>query len=289
MKFKADKLLIASIFLILSLGSNQMVASEDFTISNQNSCEDIGGTWDFNACDLSSFTVQKNDSLQITGGLIRIHETLDNFGKIVINDGSVINAGGNITNHYGGVIIVKSSGGIINNFGVFSNDGIINNVAIGGEERLLKTSSIINNLDAIFSNRKTGIIYNEGGATFFNLGILYNNNVIFNDGSQLSNSGHVQKGEISIILSSKDINFTGFKSLIFNNKDGIIFNNPGSYLFNNRNANITNADGGLIFNDVAGVIFNSGSFKNHNKILSECGGIIVDYQKIVEPAIEITC
>jgi len=268
----------------MSLTSFQLVGAEEYTVSDQNSCEDLGGIWDVNACDLFSFTVKKSDTLQIIVNTVRIHETLDNFGKIVVDGGTFINSGGNITNHYGGFITIKSGGGIFNNIGIISNEGTIINE--GGETR----TTIFNNDQSIFYNKATGIIFNGNQANFFNLGVLYNNNIIYNDKSGFSNSGETQAEEIrKIVPDVIGINFTNIRPIIFNDSGGIIFNKLGSFIFNDRQANFTNGDEGIIFNEASSTIFNRGIFTNTNKIFSDCGGIILDYYIIVEPIIEIPC
>jgi len=234
--------------------------------------------------------------LQLTGGAIRIHETLDNFGKIIINESAIINEDGNITNHYGGVVIIKS-GSIINN-STFSNEGtIINGV---GEEGINivnnevgifsnKVTAIINMDEAIFSNKATGIIFNGNGAYYINTGILINNNIIFNDRSFLKNFHEDLQKFYVLGYNLGGTNFTYAKPLIFNNATGIIFNKPGSIIHNLWGANFTNGDEGLIFFDAGAIINNFSPIKNSNKIFSDCGAVILDDAPIVEPAIEIPC
>jgi len=255
----------------------------DYTISDQNSCESLGGIWNDIFCDLFSFTVKKSDTLQLTNSVIRIHETLDNSGKIILNEGAILNSGGNITNHYGGVITLKS-GHIFNNVGTFSNQGIIINGVGEG------VTAIVNNDLGVFFNNATGIIFNGNGAQFQNAGVLYNSNIIFNDRSLMTNlSADLAEFHGQKFHDLGGTNFTNSKSLIINNGGGIIFNKPGSMIHNLEGANFTNGNGGLIFFDAGAIINNFSPIKNSNKIFRDCGGMVLDDAPIVEPVIDIPC
>ena len=273
-----------------NLDRTKLVDGVDYTISNQNSCESLGGIWNDIFCDLVSFTVKKSDTLQLSNSIIRIHETLDNSGKIILNEAVLLNSGGNITNHYGGFISIKS-GGIVNNVGTFYNEGtiIVTSPHFLDYEVGVKAGSIINNDLGVFFNKATGIIFIGNGAGVLNAGVLYNNNIIFNDRSLITNlNPDLAKGYVQSFHDLGGTNFTNAKSLIINN-GGVIFNKPGTMIHNLEGANLTNGIGGIIFFDSGAIINNFSPIKNSNKIFSDCGGMVLDDAPIVEPAIDIPC
>jgi len=148
-KEKLSLVVITSTFLLFTIGSVQTVDAVNYAIYDQKSCESLGGVWDLYRCQLISMTVNENDIFLITGNVVIISQTLDNFGKIIITNGYLINAGGNITNHDGGYIINKENGNIVNNIGIFHNKGTIKNESMG---------KIYNNDKGVFANTNTGII-----------------------------------------------------------------------------------------------------------------------------------
>jgi len=279
-KEKLSLIVITSTFLLFTIGFVQTVDAVNYAIYDQKSCESLGGVWDLNRCQLISMTVNENDIFIIDGISVLILQTLDNFGKIIITNGNLINGGGNITNHDGGYIINKENGVTVNHLGKFYNEGIIKNESTG---------IISNNKKGIFTNTKTGVIFNDRGSHLSNMGVFYNNNIIFNFGATLSNIGsHSASSEE---LGEQALSRTNFTDAfgIFNNQDGgIIFNKHGTIVLSKK-SELNNGDQGIIFIDTGSSIINLATIKNSNKFFIDCGGFLIDYKSIDGLVIEIPC
>lgn len=278
-KEKPSLVVITSTFLLVTLGSVQTVDAVNYAIYDKKTCESLGGLWDLYRCQLISMTIKENDIFIIDGNAVLISQTLDNFGKIIITNGYLINAGGNITNHDSGYIINKEKGHTINNIGIFHNEGIIKNESKG---------TISNNKKGIFTNTKTGIIFNDRGTYLFNMGVFYNNNIIFNYRATMYIGNHSASSEELGLHALSGTNFTDTFGIFNNQAGGIIFNKLGA-IYVVKKSELNNGDKGLIFIDTGSSIVNLATIKNSNKFFINCGGFLLDYFSIDGPVIEIPC
>jgi len=109
-------IILASILVLglIGLSFSQDAFAPHTTISDQTSCEGIGGTWVTpNICQIIGILtiINTGQALEVSSGII-----LENFGTITIKSGSSLINSGTITNS-----------GTINNFGIIDNFGTINN------------------------------------------------------------------------------------------------------------------------------------------------------------------
>jgi len=282
-KEKPSLAVLTSTFLLVTLGSVQTVDAVDYAVYDKQTCESLGGLWeDSNRCQLISMTVNENDTLKILGSVLKITHTLDNFGKIIIDNGFLINVGGNITNHDSGFIFNKERGIIANNIGNFHNEGIIKNESQG---------KIYNFGQGIFTNTNTGIIFNDVTSVFKNSGVFFNNNVIFNDRSSFMNMGVPFFPSELNIHELSGTNATDSFGIINNQDGGIIFNKIGTSILSGPDSELNNGNKGIIFIDTGSYILNFGNaiLKNIDKFFVDCGGMFLDYTPIVGSFIEIPC
>jgi len=189
------KLVLVIIFfsMIFILGSLEPVSAVTTTISDQASCEGIGGVWTAatSTCTLSSsLTVTAGDTLIINSGI-----TLEfAAGTNLRNEGSVTN---------NGIIILTGSGNsyrgsIINfNAATFTNSGTINLTGAAGNYG----GSILNKNTATFTSSGTINLTGAGGS---HSGAIVNRNTaaFTNDGSIIMTNG---SGLFSGIIVSKNM------------------------------------------------------------------------------------
>lgn len=272
--------MILSAFLLITLGSFQSVDGVNYAIHDQKSCESLGVFWELHGCQLNSLIINENDTFTITDNVVIISETLDNFGKIIIDKGILINAGGNVTNHNGGIIFNKEDS-IVSNIGIFYNKGKIINESFG---------KIFNNDKGIFFNLKTGIIFNNPNASLINLGIFINKNIIFNERAIVNNAGYHSTKSIGFWLHSiSGTNATDPLGYFINQDSGIIFNKQGTIFINQKLSKIINGDKGIFFIDTGSTIINLATIKNSDKFFIDCGGSMVGVGYFNGSIIEIPC
>ncbi len=131
-----SKIVATSITTILLLGFSMgqsaayALPSVNFTVSDQISCEDIGGTWDAtqNACHITGLTIPDGETLTIAPNVFLVlnDNTIENFGTIE-NNGNItnnrtINNCGTLNNN-----ATIDNFGTINNGGIFNSPGTFNN------------------------------------------------------------------------------------------------------------------------------------------------------------------
>jgi Tol biopolymer transport system component len=179
------------------------------TISDQTSCEGIGGSWDniFGICSINSditiapgdvWTIKSTVLLYISAGTLTVEGsmTVDPSSTLFVFPDGTINNSGAINNSPTGRLIIRGSlinnpSGVINNEGELTNDegNILTSGAINNSGEFRNLSGLSNDLGGIISNSGTltniggitnsGTIYNVCDATFTNIGVFAGNAVQF--------------------------------------------------------------------------------------------------------------
>jgi len=259
MKVHLILVLIICLVVLVEIDNAQMVDGVEYTMTNQASCEVLGGIWNMiYICTVSNLTIKEGDTLQINPAKdLHVTERLVNYGTIILDNGGINNLEGEIINE-GGTIIIKPFG-MRNQGGVIINNG--GNITLIGGSINNYGGQIYNNLGGIITANFDAGIYNKGGKIVNNGGTIINN-----EGSEIYN-----------IINGTIINHEG--SIIKNNM-GLIFN---------QNSNITN-NGGIISN-IGGKINNLGDFYNkqdglisnveNGKFTNSEEGIIKNYENSI--------
>src|SRR5437867_7709098 len=194
MKYSLQSVMIVVVTLLLFAGFHHNIFAAGGTISDEVSCNAIGGSWDSGTktCTLQKdLTINSGETITIPNSVILLilqspinipvtvvnnnGAAIDNHGSIVIRCATLNNAGtinsdglvrievcppsfGNLNNNATGV--VNNSGRIINEvFDTLNNDGKINNNSGG---------IIINRFSGLINNHVSGLIQNNVGATINN-------------------------------------------------------------------------------------------------------------------------
>jgi len=232
---------------ILILGIAEFPFNQAFAIggiiSDQASCETIGGVWSSpNICEIDFLAISSVEVLTVNSGII-LELSEGSFGSPaqLTNSGTIDNFGSiKISFDLQGSHILDNSG-IINNFGLIATfAGTIHN-----------SGTINNDVDGTIDINSGTINTNSG--TINNFGIFVYGN--FENSGIINNSG----------------SFISFFATI--NNSGIINNNFGGTI-NNDSGTINNSSSGTINN--SGIIDNQiGTINNSGTIENDCGGIII--------------
>ncbi|MFB5620300.1 MAG: MopE-related protein [Nitrosopumilus sp.] len=207
---------IVSILILGLIGLPEDAHAVSGTISDQGSCEAVGGTWVSNDagnfCIVASLTVNSGETLTIDGIQLLATGTFSNFGTI--NNSGLISNSGTFSNSG---TINNNAGSTLRNSGTFSNSGTINN------------HTLIENLAGTFSN--SGTI--DNGSTN-NSGIIRSSGTINNTGtiinrsfSSLGNTDTINNH--GTINNSGSINNGGFVGATINNFCGATIIHSGSF------------------------------------------------------------
>ncbi|HEX9846703.1 MAG TPA: Calx-beta domain-containing protein [Candidatus Nitrosotenuis sp.] len=241
------------------------------TISDQTSCEGMGGSWTApDTCTVTSLTINSGQTLTIpngimlvisnTGGagIVNFGGTIDNSGTITVSNSGgtgIVNSGtiGSSTINNSGTITVSNSGTStgISNSRVISNSGTI---TVSNNGTIINTGTI-NNSGTIDNNGTINNFSTIDGSTINNSGTITNSGTIINtSASTIDNSGTITNTDLSTIVNKGRIT----------NSDTI--DNSGTIDTSDTISNsgtITNS--GTInngFDNAFGVISNSGTITN---------------------------
>jgi hypothetical protein len=165
------------------------------TVTDQASCEAIGGSWNvflFPTCSVTDLTIYLGETLTIGSGVnlavngtIINRDTINNNGTIYISSDSTIQNGIFVEHNPGNPSIFNNNGTIYNNGTLDNRYGTLDN-----------NGTVLNNADALIENGRnnangpgsSGVINNystirnEDGRIFNNKGTLNNYNTIENNG-----------------------------------------------------------------------------------------------------------
>jgi len=244
------------------------------TIFDGPSCVAIGGTWNgLDTCTVTSLTINSGETLVCSdiGLIITGSLTIDSGGILNINCASGINNLGIITNSG---TINNNSGGI-GNSGTMTNFGTINNDSPGGianELTLINSGTINMNLARITNN---GTITNTGDINTNFVGVAIDNSATINNSGSINNKdATIQNNLDSNITNSGTITNTG--GIVSNS--GTITNNLGGSITNFGNI----ANFGTITNDCGATITNNGSITGNPVNFIACPGISINNVSLTE-------
>jgi len=220
------KILLTSIVAISLIFSGnsfvQNVQALTITLSDEQSCLDLGGTWDpsFSVCTINGMTINNGEHLVIDKVTLFNTGVLINNGMITVQGSGNAFVPGELTNN-GGTIInngtielngdaASNSGRIRNQAGgTIENNGILNaNGGAGSSSAsiaMLSLGSIVNN-GTITLNSGSGT---QSGKLSIDPGTTLTNNGIINNNSLIQNFGTIDKCINSTISGTGDIDPIG--------------------------------------------------------------------------------
>ena len=246
--------------------------AQTFTISDQASCQAIGGSWSGNTCTISGmhspiffgdkWVIPVGITLEFASGSSIINlGTIENYGTIRNNGGTITNVD-TLTNFGPSAQIINDNDGTIHN-----NGGTINNDA---HAKITNTLGLVrNNANGIINNNIHSIIDNfdtigsDGSGTITNsFGAFINNHGGINSGGLVDNFG--------FITNTQENAFIDHFGTIKNN-DHAVIDNFGR-IDNDANSNLVND--GLIRNhfligvNPTGTITNNDTIENDDTIIN---------------------
>jgi len=293
MKIHLILVLIICLVILVEIDYIQMAEGVEYIMSNQASCEALGGIWNMiYICTVSNLTIKEGDTLHIVAAKdFHVTERLVNYGTIILNNGGINNLKGEIINE-GGTIIIKSWA-MRNQDGVIINNG--GNITLSGGTISNYGGQIYNNLGGIVTanfksaivNTKEGKIVNNGGTIINNVG----SNILNTDNSKIINhEGSIIKNNMGQIFNENS-NITNNGGIISNiggeiNNLGDIYNKEEGLISNVDDGKFTNFEDGIITNDAnsnivirgeATLFENMGDLNNLGKIITEDNGLILNH------------
>jgi len=291
--------------------------------NNQNDCSIIN----FVIKPRNIIQIGSNINFLVSGNIDNYGELqLGNNSSLIIfanatitnHEGTLKNIqSGRIINRIGGTIInneqstiennfeswIHNQGFIKNNGNITNNRGYIENIGVGNFNECIFDCGYrkILPLEGLITNDAGGVIINSGGKIINSKGariLNINSSLFFNidNGIIINKLGGIVNNyseasfinEKSIIFNDESSVFDSANKVKFHNgQESIIFNSKGSFFNIIQQSQIIN--NGIIFNDGGTVNLATGIVKNFNKFFNDCGGIIVTYQNITEPIINIPC
>ncbi len=185
--------IVFSVVLFGSFSSQEALAVSGY-VNDRFTCEDVFGlVWNgYSVCEVEAnetLNITSNDFLGVDQGItLLVNGIINNDGEIfVVNSGQLINRG--IINNNALIFFYES---------VFINYGTLNHHSI--EElslfsttfinlgELHNTGYIYNDSDSMFTNLRSGSIYNEQRVDSFLVGVIMNYGEIINSASILSDT-----------------------------------------------------------------------------------------------------
>ena len=213
------------------------------TISDQLSCQVVGGHWDApNTCSVAwspSTKINAGETLTIGPNIIlKNRDTITNDGGIIRNFGTIENIG--IINNINLGRIYNEPDSTIINSNTFTNRGV---VFLSG---LIDNNAVINNIVNIQINLD-GHLRNNIGSTLSNSGILSISGLITNSGV-IRNSNSINSAQIDINVIGQVINSNTLDNfdIINVNYDGTLSNTGTVNNFNTINQNCQGIISGTI-------------------------------------------
>ena len=223
------------------------------TLSDQTSCQTLGGTWTVatTTCTVSTLTINSGNTLVIASNVVLSNTGLITDLGTITNSGPIINTG----------TITVGPTGILTTTNTFSNTGTITSSGT-----ITNNGPVTNGLTGTITS--SGLITNTLTGTITNLGTITNSGPVTNSGT-MTNSGTLTNGPTGVITDN---------GIITNNNAGIITTSGAITL--PTSGKLTNALGGTVTNSLniinSGTITNSGALVSSGPIDNSATGVIVN-------------
>ena len=221
---------------------------KSFTLKNFRNRDVIfdgnGQHWFFTIAEGSTVVF---DGLSFTGGAIKTHATIENYGNLIIKNCSFDNFETSAIIYNSGLMNILNSEfslNFIDNAIVWNNADLVIDDVEFSNNIVNKSSAVYNNghADIIDSNFTSNSNGGNGGA-IYNTNLLNIKNTVFNGNEGVNGGAIYSTGTLYVLNSTfEDNSAKGYGGAIFNGNEANIFNSTftGGY---------SEKDGGAIFNN----------------------------------------